>query len=210
MTGTAPGGLTVFKDTVITVHNLPKASFNYSPTIVYIPGQQVTCVNTSTYADNFLWDFGDLTTSEERHPKHAYKDTGLYTIKLRAITSFGCTDSLIIEDAVLAKEAGDMKIPNAFSPNPNKSSGGKYGVEDVSNDVFYPIVVKGYIEDYNMKIYNRWGVKLFESSDLSIGWDGYYNGKLMEQDVYVYVITGKYNNGERFNKIGDILLVRKP
>jgi len=36
-----------------------------------------------------------------------------------------------------------------------------------------------------MKIFNRWGEKLFETNDINIGWSGYYNGILSESGVYV-------------------------
>ncbi|MDP4227104.1 MAG: gliding motility-associated C-terminal domain-containing protein, partial [Bacteroidota bacterium] len=99
--------------------------------------------------------------------------------------------------------------PSAFTPNPNGSSNGRYNRNDYSNDVFYPIVIMNGIQDYHMEIYNRWGVLVFESNDIEIGWDGYYKGKLLTQDVYIYRVSGFYNNGKRFSFAGDVLLMRK-
>jgi len=59
-----------------------------------------------------------------------------------------------------------------------------------------------------MKIYNRWGELLFESKDRTVGWDGYYNGVLMPQGVYVYRLELVFENGRRETKVGDITLIR--
>jgi gliding motility-associated-like protein len=207
MTASAPDGSTMEKDTIITVHILPKAAFDVTPKTVYIPGQSISCFNTSVYADRYIWSFGDSTYSSDANPKHEYKDTGTYVIKLKALTQFNCADSTTNE--VIAKDAGRIVLPSAFTPNPNGSSNGHYSTGDFSNDVFYPIVIKGSIEKINMQIFNRWGIKIFESTDVTVGWDGYYQNKLLAQDVYVYVITGTFTDGTSFKKIGDILLVRK-
>ncbi len=59
-----------------------------------------------------------------------------------------------------------------------------------------------------MKIYNRWGELLFESSDKTVGWDGYYKGQLMPQGVYVFRLELTFENGRREAKVGDITLIR--
>jgi gliding motility-associated-like protein len=63
--------------------------------------------------------------------------------------------------------------------------------------------------DYELKVFNRAGVMVFQSNDINIGWDGYYKDKLLPQGVYVYYITGKYNNGEPFKEVGNVLLIVK-
>jgi hypothetical protein len=46
------------------------------------------------------------------------------------------------------------------------------------------------------------------SNDINIGWDGYYKGKLCEEDVYVWKAYAKLNNGKVFKKTGDVTLLR--
>ena len=60
----------------------------------------------------------------------------------------------------------------------------------------------------DFKIFNRWGEQIFESLDVKQGWDGYYNGIICQQDVYVWKVTGKYSNGKSFTKAGDVTLMR--
>lgn len=57
-----------------------------------------------------------------------------------------------------------------------------------------------------MKIYNRWGEKLFEG-DALVGWDGSNNGKNLPQGQYAFVISAKYR-GKIIEKSGLLLLLK--
>ncbi len=67
-------------------------------------------------------------------------------------------------------------IPNIFSPN-----------GDANNDV-YLVQGKG-ITNFTLRIYDRWGEKVFETTDLTSGWDGEFNGKPVEQGAYPYAVS---------------------
>jgi gliding motility-associated-like protein len=64
------------------------------------------------------------------------------------------------------------------------------------------------VVDFKFQIFNRWGELIFETFDIKQGWDGYYRGKLCQQDVYVWKAYLKLNNGKIFNKTGDVTLLR--
>jgi gliding motility-associated-like protein len=86
-------------------------------------------------------------------------------------------------------------ISNVFSPN-----------NDGLNDMFE---VKGKeIESLHLLIYNLWGNLIFESNDISRGWDGMQNGKKCEAGVYVYRVEIRFNNGQEMNRNGTLTLVR--
>lgn len=72
--------------------------------------------------------------------------------------------------------------------------------------MFFPYT-KG-VSVYKLQIFNRWGELIFESNDLRQGWDGYYKGKLCQQDVYVWKVDMTFNNGKTFIKTGDVTLLR--
>ncbi len=72
--------------------------------------------------------------------------------------------------------------PNAFTPN-----------DDGRNDVFYP-VSNGYILDYRMDIFDRWGMNIFTTNNFGVGWDGTFNNRPAQQDVYVYRIVYSFEN----------------
>jgi gliding motility-associated-like protein len=64
------------------------------------------------------------------------------------------------------------------------------------------------VTKFQMMIFNRWGELMFESTNAQVGWDGYYQGKLCAQDVYIYRITVEYENGRTITRTGDINLLR--
>ena len=100
------------------------------------------------------------------------------------------------EIAIVLKERYEIFIPNAFTPN-----------GDGVNDVFQPIDY-GAAKRILIRIYNRWGGVVFESTSIDNGWDGTMAGEVIQPGVYVYQITGEFLNGEEFDETGSIALLR--
>lgn len=86
-------------------------------------------------------------------------------------------------------------VPSMFSPN-----------VDGNNDAVYARG-KG-ISSINFAIYDRWGEKVFETSDITVGWDGKYRGKEMNSAVFVYVLNAVMDDGNTVERKGNITLVR--
>ncbi len=85
---------TEIKNTYIQIDQ-PNADF-ISTTQSGCVGQGIQFFNTSTGADDYLWNFGDGNTSTAEEPSHVYLAPGTYTVSLRATnTTFGCTDQEI-------------------------------------------------------------------------------------------------------------------
>ena len=80
----------------------------------------------------------------------------------------------------------ELFIPNAFKP------------------------VSSFIQDegYSLYIYNKWGEKVFETSDKNKGWDGSFNGSPAPQEVYAYYIKYKDSAGKVREKKGTVTLIR--
>ncbi|MCO6500629.1 MAG: PKD domain-containing protein, partial [Vicingus serpentipes] len=194
------------KPLIIEVYEVPNAFFSVNPTTVFIPNEPILLFNLSTFASSYTWDFGDGNTSTEESPQHLYTQLGVYDIMLVASTVNNCVDTFILQSAVEAKSEGGIKVPNAFSPNPNGGNGGYYHPNDMDNDVFHPIIIGA--EEYELNIFNKWGELLFVSKDVNIGWDGYYRGELSKQDVYIYKIKVKYADGRAESFVGDLTLLR--
>ncbi|MBI1767512.1 MAG: PKD domain-containing protein [Bacteroidetes bacterium] len=193
--------ITNTKPQIITVDVRPIANFKITPNPVYIPGGILYTINLSQDATGYWWDFGDGETSTEVRPEHSYKKEGAFTITLIASNEFNCRDTTKISSAVTVKMGGEILIPNAFSPSTTGEGGG-----DGKNDVFLPVMTG--IVQFEMLVFNRWGQLLFESRDSSQGWNGYYKGKLCEQDVYMYKLTVLLGTGETVVRTGDINLIR--
>jgi len=194
----------VTRQMIIEVFPRPDADFEVKPKLVYIPGGMLYTSNRSFDATSYEWDFGDGTTSTSPEPEHRYKSEGVFDITLIAKNEFGCADTVKTQNAVRVEKGGQVLVPNAFSPNVSSSSSG--GSSNGKNDVFLPLT-RGVVE-FELLVFNRWGELLFESQDTDRGWDGYYNGKLCPQDVYMYKLTAIYENGERVVRVGDINLIR--
>lgn len=111
--------------------------------------------------------------------------------------SFDCvlTDSVVI--TILPPLCGNpvVFVPSAFTPN-----------NDGHNDVL--MVHGNNINEMTMVIYDRWGQKLFETQDQSIGWDGTLKGKALPPDVYGYYMQCRCDDGSQAFFKGNITLLR--
>jgi PKD repeat protein len=193
----------------IKVFKKPLADFEVEPKLVMLPDEKVAFYNLSKFEDMWSWDFGDGRTANKENPKHLYRDTGRYDIRLEVESYEGCRDTLLKEDVVQVVGKGNIQFPDAFTPNKSGPTGGRWqeGQElGKLNDIFHPIG-EGVIE-YKLEIFNKWGEKIFESNDFHVGWDGYYQNELMPQDVYIWKAEGKFANGKTFERMGDVTLIR--
>jgi len=86
-------------------------------------------------------------------------------------------------------------VPNAFTIN-----------SDNLNEEF---TVKGiYIKEYNIKLFNRWGEKVYDSNSFKENWDGTHEGKDVSQNVFVYLIEAKGVDNKLYHLSGDVTLLR--
>jgi gliding motility-associated-like protein len=110
---------------------------------------------------------------------------------VNATTENGC----VISDSmdVLVKETV-IDMPNAFSP-----SG--------ANKLFKPSK-RGIATLKEFAIYNRWGNKVYSSTNIDAGWDGTKDGTALPMGVYVYVIEAVTDSGKIFTKQGNVTLIR--
>jgi len=89
-----------------------------------------------------------------------------------------------------------LYVPNAFSPNASGKNDSQclYGTECIKSMSF--------------GIYDRWGNKVFESTDPKACWDGTFNGQALDPAVFVYHLSATLTGGETVEKQGNITLVR--
>ena len=183
----------------------PVASFEISQNDQFSDGDKVLFINHSEGAVQFMWNFGDGTFSTLSDPSYKYRQPGRYDVTLVVYSENGCADSLTIND-VFTDRGSFIRFPNAFMPNTGGPSGGYYNQRtDMDNQVFHP-VTSG-IDAYNLKIYSKAGMLVFESSDTEIGWDGYYKGQICSPGVYVWKVRGTYRNGQQIVMAGDVILL---
>jgi gliding motility-associated-like protein len=109
----------------------------------------------------------------------------------------GCFNGGSVLIVVINPECDEPNIfvPSAFTPN-----------GDGENDLLY--VRSNVVEQLEFVIYNRWGQKVFETTDQVIGWDGTFKNELLAPDVYAFFVKAKCFNGGEFFKKGNITLLR--
>ena len=103
------------------------------------------------------------------------------------------------QDSIWIKiPAGLLPIPNAFTPN-----------SDGINDTFGLIGSLEEITRFNMQIFNRWGAKLYETTDPYKPWDGTFQGILCETGTYLWIISLEEKSlGQNSTKRGYLTLLR--
>jgi gliding motility-associated-like protein len=106
----------------------------------------------------------------------------------------GCSDTACVKIFV-DRRCKDLYIPSAFSPN-----------GDEENDVWK--IESPCIKEITLMIYNRWGEKLFETTDLNKGWDGTYKGQPVEIGVYSFIAIYRTIDGLLHEVRGGITLIR--
>ena len=108
----------------------------------------------------------------------------------------GCTQvasiTVGVKDPLCNEE--DIFLPNAFTPN-----------DDGKNDILY--VRSNFVSSLELNIYNRWGQKVFTTTDINIGWDGTFNGKRLPPDVYGYYMEIGCPNQKTYFEKGNITLL---
>ena len=142
------------------------------------------------------WNFGDGQGSTEWQPTHTYSDPGQYPVVLTVVDDNNCLDSLSL--LYVIHEVPTMYLPSAFIPES----------EIAENRVFKPIGNSISEENYEMRIYDRWGQLIFVSRHPENGWDGGINGHLAPQGTYTYQINYVDIEGKPNSRKGSILLLR--
>lgn len=123
-------------------------------------------------------------------------ETGVY--KVVATDYNGCITVNQIQ--VELELTCNVFMPTAFSPN-----------GDTRNDIYKIVEHCGGVKLGEFRIYNRWGVEVFNTRDISEGWDGNYKGDAQDPDTYSYLIIYNCNDkgviSQKISK-GDFILIR--
>ena len=180
------------KDTTgINVRIVPAAVINLPDSAVIYPGENYM-LHPSGNCMYFSWtpslglsnnNISDPIASPEISTKY-------YVI---GTTSAGCTSTDSI-DIIFSPESY-IDIPNAFTPGNGPNSKLK-------------VTHNGLVSLKSFSIYNRWGNKVFETTDIDEGWNGDYKGEPQPLGVYVYIVESYTATGRTFNKHGNVTLIR--
>ncbi len=185
---------------IIVVNARPTANFNSSPMGIIPVNATVNFSNQSLGETSLKWNFGDIAsgsgnTSTTSDPTHIYKKPGSYCITLLVASNLGCLDSA--RQCINISGENVIFVPDGFSPN-----------NDGVNDVLY-VRAKGNLKSLYFMVYDRWGEKVFETSNILKGWDGSYKGTALGSQVFVYYLNAEFLSGETITKKGDISIIKE-
>ncbi len=192
----------VYND-LILVHNWPNANFFVNPNFVSSLEPTVNLYNESS-ADvvTWQWEIPNAETAQTANTENVLDVTfpadvpNIYPVTLTVTNQFGCVDSItrnvtIVNDVVLY-------APNTFTPD-----------DDEFNQAWEFYITGIDIYDFNLKIFNRWGELIWESNDPSVSWDGTYNGKIVQDGVYNWVMEcADSQNDKRYTFNGHINVIK--
>lgn len=141
------------------------------------------------------WSMGNMTRLFDTNPVYQFQTPGEYRIGLTVTNEFsGCYHSDSTE-VIFVTEA-DIRFPDAFTPN-----------GDGMNDEFRPAYKS--IKKYKLSIYNRWGRRIFSTTDPEKGWDGKNGNTEAAEGVYIYICEAEaYERNVSFTRKGTVTLLR--
>ena len=169
----------------ILIHPAPVPSFTGQDTIK--TDHPIELDGGNNYF-GYQWSTGE--TSQYISADHS----GWYSVVLESLEGCYGEDSVYV--LFLEPIENLLFLPNAFTPN-----------GDGLNDNFIVIYPPDNLDSFKMYIYNRWGQLVFESKDITAGWDGMYKGVQAPAGVYAYKI--EYSIGiYKFEETGTLMLVR--
>ncbi len=108
----------------------------------------------------------------------------------------GCINTDTVTVYVTDANRGGYLMPTAFTPN-----------NDGLNDC-YGIKFWGVITELDFSIFNRWGERVFHSTQPGACWDGTYKGQPQKADVYIYMVKAKTICDKYVFRKGTLMLIR--
>ncbi len=179
-------------DTLYAAINvLPGAILNLPDSVVLYPGDSVL-LQAQGNASSYAWFPGTgLSATNISNPVATPTVNTRYFVQ--AVTEAGCTVSDTVD--VLLRAESVLAMPNAFVPGSGPNGQLK-------------IMRQGIASLNYLRIFNRWGTKVFETNNIDEGWDGTYNSADQPMGVYIYQVDAVTPTGRRFTQQGNITLIR--
>lgn len=181
----------------IVVNPSPVAAFSLSPkeTSIFEPDIDIKSLASNDVV-SLTFYFGDGQTSTAVQNLHSYTDYGDFKVTQLVVNQFGCIDS--VSDVVRILPEFRFWIPNSFTPD-----------ENGRNDIFKPVTIGAL--NYEFEIFNRWGQRIYKTSNTEDGWNGSYKGLESPQGIYVWKVTLKNAASQKTEKyLGHVTLIRNP
>ena len=189
----------------LTVQNPPKLKIiSTNDTLIHF-GDDVELqanLDTPSVLRSISWQpMHDSLTMQCKECRIALSSPRVTTIyKLTVKDTFGCIATKDI--TVRVDKIRKVFVPNIFSPN-----------DDGLNDYLTIYTGNGTKRILKFNIFNRWGALIFAAHDFQPnddknGWDGYFKGKIADDELYVWFAEIEFEDGQREVFKGDVIIAR--
>ena len=182
--------------TPVEAYPLPDARFYPQPDVTTEIRPEFQFFNISDNYVSSYWIFGDGDSSiYTGNPIHTFPGKGVYNVALVVISNHGCLDTLIVPVNII--DEFSLYVPTAFSPD-----------GDGSNEFFKPYGSGIAETNYYFIVFDRWGMKVFETKDYNQTWDGKTSGEKAKTGIYTWVLFYKDLIGNGKTSAGTVTLLR--
>jgi|GEM_PF-891410 len=170
----------------ITVHPIINADAGEDEVIKYGESYHLMASGGGSY----YWSpSSTLSNAYVADPFATPKSTTLYYVTITSQEGCKAMDSVTIS-------VTNANLPTAFTPN-----------GDGRNDILKLLIPDDLTKLLEFKIFDRWGNEVFQTQNITVGWDGTYKGVPAETGVYFYTLS--YSIGQKiYREKGDITLIR--
>lgn len=178
----------------VSVVNSPTISLPNQITIT--PGSS-TQLNLNTDATTYQWSPPQGLSCTNCDMPIASPQVNTQYCVLTSIDGCTATACIQVNVEIDCNKNYDYSTPTAFTPN-----------NDGNNDSY---CLKGWdncIKNFYIAIFNRWGEKVYDSSDPTFCWDGTFLGAKLDPAVFAFYIKAETTDGKSINKKGNITLIR--
>jgi len=149
-----------------------------------VDDELVTFNTISSGYQLYEWNFGDGSTSTIRSPEHRFKESGTYTVLLRATDTI-CNKVNQVSKQVtieIIDKLPDEIFPNVFTPDNDGINDFWMMRKEISTTMF---------SDFKLEVYNRWGQRVYQTFDPGFNWYGNYQENPLAEGVYFWVLWYK-------------------
>ena len=143
---------------------------------------------------------GEQTPFLTRHEEstiYEFRESGSFLVQL-FVTPMGEQQSELIATITVSISNSLLEMPNAFSPN-----------GDGINDIYKAKSNHRSIVEFHAYIFNRWGQKIYDWTDINGGWDGTWHGKQVKDGTYFVLVKARGADGRKYEIKRDVNILRE-